>query len=147
MRSQGDWQPVLATVEGTPADEWPASPPFQSLHVEARDDGRTLALLVGMAGHSHWSASVEIDAAARCVRFDVAARVRTHRPGPLTSSYRTTAAQRDPHTALRVEPGQRFGPTHLEQSGEQIAIVARSTSDECPQTVRWDYRLQAVTAD
>ncbi len=138
-RRDGAWIAALASVEGTSEQGWPASPPFQSLHIEERDDGRTLALLVGMAGMSHWSASVEIDAAAGCVRFDVACRVRAAEPGPLSSSYRLLTAG-----LLAVVSSGRFGPTRLEQTGGQTVVVAQPTSDACPQTIRWDYQLLAV---
>ncbi|MBI3836572.1 MAG: hypothetical protein HY288_01385 [Planctomycetia bacterium] len=49
------WIPILMSVEGSPLDDWPASPPLQSLHLDSRPGNRQLALLVGMAGHSHWS--------------------------------------------------------------------------------------------
>lgn len=54
-----DWTDVLSSVEGSPLDAWPASPPLQSLHFESRPGNRELALLVGMAGKSHWSVSID----------------------------------------------------------------------------------------
>ena len=95
--NDGSWQPALASVEGTPQDDWPPSPPFQSLHIEHREDGRTLALLVGMAGKSHWSASIEIDAEARAVLFDVACRLRGRR---LVRSPAATKSNRRHRTRL-----------------------------------------------
>src|SRR5262245_28759161 len=50
---------VWESIEGTPAEPWPTSPPFQSLTIQEVSAGRTAALLVGMAGANHWSASVE----------------------------------------------------------------------------------------
>src|SRR5436190_4759521 len=57
VNPHGDIQPLLESIEGTTADDWPSSPPLQSLSVEKLPDGRPVALLVGMAGGSHWSAS------------------------------------------------------------------------------------------
>src|ERR1051326_2095918 len=51
--------PLLESIEGNSEDDWPSSPPLQTLSVERLSDGRSVALLVGMAGGSHWSASVE----------------------------------------------------------------------------------------
>src|SRR5436853_5119442 len=51
--------PLWASVEGSDADDWPASPALQQLSIETLPDGRRVALLVGMAGTSHWSLSVE----------------------------------------------------------------------------------------
>ena len=53
------WVCALQSVEDSPAEAWPASPPWQSLHLESRPDQRPLALLVGMAGKNHWSASID----------------------------------------------------------------------------------------
>src|SRR5437016_1791687 len=55
----GRVQPLLESIEGTASDDWPPSPPLQSLSIEKLSDGRSAALFVGMAGGSHWSASVE----------------------------------------------------------------------------------------
>lgn len=57
--------------EGTSADRWPASPPFQQLSVEPAPDGAPRAFLVGQSGVSHWSAAVEavfFDPVLRTVR-------------------------------------------------------------------------------
>src|SRR5215213_8525183 len=84
----GQTMPLLESIEGTPADEWPASPPFQSLTIEDRPDGRTVALLVGMAGGSHWSASAEPVSGRAEIAFDVACRHKT-KPNRLGSRYRS----------------------------------------------------------
>src|SRR5262249_2897942 len=94
------WRTVLTSLEGTPDEPWPASPPFQSLHVDTGSNGFPRAMLVGMAGKSHWSASVEVDAAAGVVTFDVACRIRQSDPGRLASSYRVAA---DCESLLRIE--------------------------------------------
>ena len=136
VRLNGQWQPALTSVEGSPEDEWPASAPFQSLHIEQREDGRTLAFLVGMAGKSHWSASVEIDRETNSVLFDIACRVRDCTPGFLGSNYHPAECSR-----LKIEPTHRFGPTAFEQSPTNLRISAEPASSAGPQTVRWDYRV------
>lgn len=68
----GELQPLLESLEGTPADDWPPSPPLQSLHRETLPEGRAALLLVGAAGRSHWSASVEVRNAG--LSFDIACR-------------------------------------------------------------------------
>ncbi len=77
---------LLESVEGTPLDRWPPSPPLQSLHQEQRPGGVQVALLVGMAGSSHWSAAIELCAGGG-VTFDVACRVRSE-PESLGNLYR-----------------------------------------------------------
>lgn len=77
---------VLAeSSEGAADDDWPASPPLQNLSIETLTDGRQAAFLVGMAGGSHWSASVE--AIGETIVFDIACR-HGDSPGPLGSRYR-----------------------------------------------------------
>ena len=49
-------RPLLTSVEGCATDDWPASPPLQQ--ISAQEIGGDPAIMgVGMAGHSHWSAS------------------------------------------------------------------------------------------
>ncbi|MBL9123800.1 MAG: hypothetical protein JNG90_09220 [Planctomycetaceae bacterium] len=107
---------VFESIEGTPEEDWPPSPPLQELHLEARPDGKQLALLVGMAGTSHWSLSVEFDPAAGTAVFDVACRVK-RAPGGLGSRYR------------------RSGSAPQEWSAEPQT----SGSLELPRTARWRY--------
>ena len=64
--------PLLVSVEGSNEQVWPPSPPLQSLSIERREAG-DVALLVGMAGRSHWSASVE--ATKNELDFDVACKL------------------------------------------------------------------------
>lgn len=142
VREGDQWRPLAVSAEGSPEEDWPASPPFQSLHIEDREDGRTLALLVGMAGKSHWSASIEIDNQAgqpSCVSFDVACRVRTCDVGRLGSTYRLLGGERG--SKFQLELGGRFGPAKLEKAADNVAVIAEVTSHEDAQTIRWDYRL------
>jgi hypothetical protein len=146
-RIDGDWRPLLTSIEGSPQDDWPASPPFQSLHIDERDDGRTLALLVGMAGKSHWSASIEIETREQepttCVSFDVACRVRDCPPGPLRSAYRAADPTASAAGGLKIELSHRYGPAELQHAGGESRVVAKPNADAGPQTIRWDYRLCA----
>ncbi|REK07486.1 MAG: hypothetical protein DWQ37_21380 [Planctomycetota bacterium] len=131
LRRGGTWVVALATREGSSQDEWPVSPPFQSLEVS--DRAPTQALLVGMAGKSHWSASVEIEPDGSCITFDVACRLRAA-AGPLGSSYEVGNAQ----------------PFHVESTAtvtrDEAALHIRPApaEDALPTTVRWQYRLRPV---
>lgn len=100
----GNAIPALESIEGTSKDEWPTSPPLQSLSIETLPDGRRAALLVGMAGGSHWSASVEPIAGEAALLFDIACR-HSKAPIHLGSCYR------------RLRAGER-----------QVAIVAEGAS-------------------
>src|SRR5262249_54234182 len=89
----GGEQPLLESIEGSPDDLWPASPALQELHVENRGSVGPVALLVGMAGRSQWSASIPIDLAMNRVVFDLACRVRDV-PQHVGCSYRLLDAAR-----------------------------------------------------
>jgi hypothetical protein len=77
---------IWESVEGNDQQDWPPSPPFQNLSIQ-RIRESDVALLVGMAGKSHWSLSVDIDAERGSIRFDVACRITTD-AGQLRSTYR-----------------------------------------------------------
>jgi hypothetical protein len=85
--------PVISPVllfesqEGSSDEDWPASPPLQFVSIEARPKKPPVALLMGMAGGSHWSASIEQYPGEQTLRFDVACRASS-RPGGLGSLYR-----------------------------------------------------------
>lgn len=71
--------PIAESIEGTPDEDWPASPPFQEVHFErvqlkTRREPGDIGFLVGMAGRSHWSASVEPRGPAS-IAWEVACRL------------------------------------------------------------------------
>lgn len=66
---------LLESLEGQSGDIWPGSPPLQQLLIESRAEAGHVALLVGMAGRSHWSLSVEPLADRIGFRFDAACRL------------------------------------------------------------------------
>jgi hypothetical protein len=80
--------PLIDSIEGSDLDRWPSSPPLQQLSIENLPDGRTVALLVGMAGSSHWSLTAERDANDIALLFDVACRVKEE-GAVLGSAYRS----------------------------------------------------------
>ncbi len=153
VADRGAWVQGFASREGSPLDDWPTSPPFQSLNVEIRAGERPVALLVGMAGHSHWSASIELDPAAACVTFDVACRTRQR--GSLGSCYRTLLplaelqARRAAFASgdalaptLELELCEQIGLARLELAGELTRIRAMpSSAIVAAQTIRWGYKV------
>jgi len=66
--------PVFESVEGSSVEDWPPSPPLQQLSVEELRPETQVALLVGMAGKSHWSISIEPVSDGAAFVFDVACR-------------------------------------------------------------------------
>ncbi len=136
--------PLLASSEGTDQQDWPPSPPLQQLNIEARAAG-DVALLIGIAGKSHWSLSVEAIRETATLVFDVACRcART--PERLGSVYRANIVP-SPSGHLLIH-----GRECTIRADEQLAarltiddnqlILAPSTLDTAaPATVRWKYSV------
>jgi hypothetical protein len=156
-----NWVRVLSSVEGTPDDAWPPSPPFQSLQAETRSGGRQLALALGLAGKSHWSASIEFDLAAASAKVDVACRASAAPVSPLGSRYRIwqpLVSHDDEHAILggagtspvraRLTLDQTIGPARLEIDHDTISIVPTITSRGlAPDTIRWGYTIASCQAN
>lgn len=136
------------SLEGSSDDIWPPSPPLQQLHFEPRGDGQPVALLVGMAGKSHWSMSVEAEPAARCFVFDVACRLAAA-PACLSSRYgfeetpvfgaeSGIVCVNDKKLFFEVEDTTTASIVGQDNA---LAIVCRDASDRFPATARWKYRI------
>lgn len=125
---------AVVSVEGPADAAWPNSPPFQELHIERRGE-RRIALLVGRAGGSHWSASVQFDASGRRIEFDVACRV-TGPPEALRSTY-----DLPPDSRLRVvaDPIDGISARLIQSSGTTLAVAPDPPGGPWPATVRWRY--------
>jgi hypothetical protein len=151
----------LESVEGTADEAWPASPPLQELHFETREPGKQLALLVGRAGTSHWSVSIELDAEAGQVSFDVACRARSA-PERLGNCYRPLAFAFDDRAhqseergvALCLPGGFRLLAERLDdrpscridfQQGRVLLTPIASVAAQ-PQTLRWKYSITSASA-
>jgi hypothetical protein len=128
---EGQKVDLLESIEGSPVDDWPTSPPLQSLSLESLTDGRRVAFLVGMAGRSHWSASVEPLAATAAIAFDIACR-HSAAPGWLGSQYRALET-----SAMTV---QLSGKAVITQQGELIH-VAPQESPTAAGTTRWQFQV------
>jgi hypothetical protein len=147
----------LQSIEGTASEPWPASPALQSLHVEQRGDEVQVALMVGMAGGSHWSMSVEANASRGELTFDVACRTRE--PAAfLGSSYQVVppaAAARLDTACWRLASGnvelelvldESAGAAQASAGAGLLAIVAVEGEHGGARTVRWRYRLRRAAA-
>jgi hypothetical protein len=136
LTSTPDGEYILTSREGRPDEKWPVSPPLQSLHLEDRPGGARVAMLVGMAGRSHWSMSVETDIARSRLLFDVACRV-SEQPSWLGSSYDFSPLKDGSLTGLKIEPKL---PAILQlESRERAAIFVPSETGPLPRTIRWGY--------
>jgi hypothetical protein len=154
VKRDGMAVPLLESVEGDGDGTWPASPPLQHLHFEDLAGGGRAALLVGMAGRNHWSASIEADPAKAAITFDLACRV-SDAPHRLGSRYTVAGgADRIPlaadapfvdvrlaETACVLTPdGQPACAARLEvNDGQLLHVAPRSTA--ATGTIRWKYRL------
>lgn len=119
-------------------ETWPASPPFQQFHRQ-EIDGRPAWFFVGMAGKSHWSASVTARDDVPGWEFDVACRYR-EAPGYLGSAYRVVFPDdRLPRPAFfTLTTGET---TELRGREEVVAAVpgADCRIAKAPTSVRWQY--------
>lgn len=158
-----DALPVLESCEGNDQQVWPPSPALQSLHVEQREQG-PLALLVGMSGTSHWSASAERAPERAALLFDIACRVKQP-PERLHSSYHlrnvvTAERQADglllqlADSSLRIvaqalpveeEGSASAGQVELPADGSPVTIgPSLPVTWSLPATVRWRYRFELI---
>ena len=141
QRVAGVWQVVLDSVEGSPDEDWPPSPVLQSLHIEHRPEA-SVALLVGKAGTSHWSASVEPLRAQAGFQFDIACRVH-EAPHRLGTTYQWTDRRTNPNvqiSALSLEAACEL-VQQPESSVWQIRPAA--VKRDYPSTIRWRYLISA----
>jgi hypothetical protein len=131
---------LLESLEGTDADRWPTSPPLQELHVEDRPRGGKVALLVGMAGASHWSLSCELDPAARRVTFEAACRIR-EASERLGSGYRLgPGIKRVADTLQTARGGCALGTdARIEENRDLLRFLPDAADESLPRTVTWSY--------
>jgi hypothetical protein len=152
LRDGGALVACLESIEpgdDAPADlaNWPASPPVQEWHDEARN-GLTVLMAVGRAGRSHWSLSCEITAEGRAT-FDVAARI-SELPERLASSYQLSSVDMGLSTPDGVPLGSGWKliadpattQLHLDQATGVLSIEPITpVATQFPQTLRWGYTL------
>src|SRR3954466_6084925 len=76
FRRDGEWLPLLTSVEGAPTDDVPPSPPLQDLRCEEIADGICEFQLLGQSGKGVYSAAVRLDESTHTIDFDLCARGR-----------------------------------------------------------------------
>jgi hypothetical protein len=155
----GGYEPLLESAEGSPEEPWPASPALQQVHFQPTPDGRQAALLVGMAGRSHWSASVEVSGDGAAAVIEVACRAKS-RPDWLGSTYRLLAQRTGQASldqllpeaeaaavlvgplALISKPVIPAAPQQWTLNRELLQLTPPPPSGTWPQTIAWRYVLQ-----
>jgi hypothetical protein len=133
VHPSGEIRPLLESIEGTPADNWPTSPPLQSLSIETLKDGRRAALLVGMAGGSHWSASIEATPCRAEFIFDMACR---HNRQPIWLGSRYLWLIDSALTGLAVT-GDCVRVTHA----ERVTAIEPCETTGQRSTTRWRFSI------
>jgi hypothetical protein len=142
-------RPILVSVVGDHIDGWPIDSPLQSLAIEERSAG-AVALLVGMAGQNHWSASVEAIAGARRVIFDLACRVQLNQAPRLSSVYLAPEAmleQPRPQELVVSDPPLlvRIGLGHnLTADISRKEVLDLHIGGPPSQPVRWKYTVELI---
>ncbi len=146
--------PVLESIEGTPADAWPVSPPMQQIVEESIGASLCPVLLgVGLSGNGHWSIAIESQYASS-LKFDVACKNSKESIG-FGSRYRVST-EWIVASATSSEIGlnhlkREFVPTKLQllatigqlrydDADRTIAIVPASDPERML-THRWCYRI------
>lgn len=126
--------PAWQSVEGSAHDDWPCSPALQDLSLETLPDGRQVIFLVGKAGTSHWSASIEAVAEPPQLIFDLACR-HGATPGQLGSRYELLASD----AAIQFTQSD-LASTQVASVDNAFQIAPQLTPDPKPQqTTRWKY--------
>lgn len=129
---------VFSSIEGTPDEEWPASPALQELHEHVGADGMPVALLVGMAGKSHWSLTAQvrlIDEISVRAEFDVACRA-SRTPTLLGSEYALAEAL----SSVAVLSSEATG-CQIREAPDRLRFDVARTAIGGPTTYRWRYAL------
>lgn len=144
----GGTEPWLESVDSDGQCPWPESPPYQELSIELQND-RHVALLVGMAGKSYWSASIESGVAPCSLRFDVACRLREP-PEKLGNTYRllrsphrlppSPGANSEPHSCV-LRPSNENAVCEFREQASQVSIVPRTMFATGVATIRWQYEI------
>ena len=161
VEPDGQVHPILESIESAATDEWPASPPLQNLSIEELTPGCRVALLVGMAGRNHWSASIVPVPEQAAIDFDIACRA-ANSVGPLGSAYVLASSQPhanellgDPDTPadvavadnirLRIQALAGF-ECRATLAGARVLIGPLVGSRPNSGTWRWKYRVALARA-
>ena len=158
---------LLESIETLPgldeSAEWPPSPTLANWHAERRGASQ-IFMAVGLAGKTHWSASIEVkkvsgtvsDSQSRrealpdtfSIAFDIAARLNRP-PGFLGSHYRCAWARHVVDAAtVELAPGVLLrcdeATTRWRLDNTTCTLVIEPhpiESDAFPQTARWRYSI------
>jgi hypothetical protein len=132
LREGNGWRSQLTSLEGNDNEPWPPSPALQSLHIE-RHGADDIAFLVGMAGRSHWSASIRANQSLDRIECEIACRVASP-PLWLGSTYELLESTKHP---LQINAAE---PTVSVIENDKWALTAALTDGPAtPRTIAWSY--------
>ena len=147
---------LLTSIEGTPEEVWPASPPLAQIDRPPECVGVHVALLVGMSGRNHWSLSAKLDERGRRIEFDVASRM-SEPPGRLASTYRLSEGVHVKEGLGQVELTVGEVRCRLEHNGDgkgqhgridtrdgRVVLEPPAITGPFPATVCWQYTLERI---
>jgi len=135
---------LVESVDGCDEDNWPPSPPLQQLSVAELQSGRQVALLVGMAGKSHWSVSIEPQPEQSSFMFDVACRSGepASRLGSTYQASQTGSASQMGFKIIGVEVDSVCSA--VKQLDSKWFVEPDQSGLRASQTIRWKYAVSSL---
>jgi hypothetical protein len=150
--------PLFASLEGDDQDDWPPSPPLQEVHIEKRDKN-LVAMLVGMAGDSHWSVAMDPMAGGVGITVAVACRLKQH-PVQIGSRYGNLIEGLSPQTdsegrivwqlgehrvAIEVVSLSEYPTPETPYDPQGFEIKASINEEPFPKTIQWRYLIRLLS--
>lgn len=155
--------PWLESIEGSPDEPWPVSPPMQQMVSESFAPGASPVLLgVGLSGNGHWSTAIETKH-SRLLKFDIACKNSKSsdwlgseyrllspaqsgiRPDTIAFLLETGEHVANGKSSARIEMGVTIGL--LELYSDEHRVRVRPKSDPASiQTHRWCYEITLFDA-
>ncbi len=149
--------PLLESIEGSPKEPWPASPPMQQMVSESFTPGANPVLLgVGLSGNGHWSSAIETKH-SRLLKFDIACK-NSKSSNWLGSEYRllspAQSGTRPDTIAFLLEPeehvaSRKYARIEITATTGELALyaiehrvrVVPNSDPATTQTHRWCYEI------
>lgn len=163
-----DWLTVLTSVEGTPSETLPPSPPFQELRLEQLDDITHEFQLFGRGAGHVYSAAVRVDGVAASIDCDLC--VKPRHPGLIERAVSTyevcssdsinrasdskiilNAAKANRRLSLESLPLDGHPPARwtLAPSPHHAQITCHDPAQSwaAAKTLRWHYRIGLISIE
>ncbi len=129
------WTPIAQSVEGTPDQTWPTSPPWQELTQEQHATSQQIIFTVGKAGTSHWSGSFS-KLTAGGIRCEIACRT-SRAPHLIGTTYHSVLNNLPEQLRITTTPETQFV-----RETQQFTLKPISIPLQFPATLVWNYMLE-----